>query len=133
MDAQVGKLLDGLEQSGLASKTIVVFLSDHGYQLGEHDLWQKRSLYEWSLRVPLLISVPGNPANGSVAKSSVELVDLHATLAELCGLPAPMTEGHSLAALLRHPEQPSGRPAFSQIARTDVAIPRDRKMHQVTY
>ncbi|MDZ4686984.1 MAG: sulfatase-like hydrolase/transferase [Planctomycetaceae bacterium] len=133
MDAQVGKLLDGLEQSGLASKTIVVFLSDHGYQLGEHDLWQKRSLYEWSLRVPLMISVPGNPANGSVANSPVELVDLHATLAELCGLSAPKTEGHSLAALVRHPEQPSGRAAFSQIARTDVAIPRERKVDQVTY
>jgi len=133
MDAQLGRVLDALDREGLTSKTIVVFISDHGYQLGEHELWQKRSLYEWSLRVPLIVSVPGNAANGSVAKSPVELVDLHATLAELCGLPAPQTEGTSLAKLVRHPEQSLGLPAFSQIARTDNAIPRERKMDQVVY
>jgi iduronate 2-sulfatase len=133
MDAQVGKVLDGLDKLGLTSKTIVVFLSDHGYQLGEHELWQKRSLYEWSLRVPLIVSVPGNPANGQTAKSPVELVDLHATLAELCGLPAPKTDGTSVAAQVRHPDQPTNRPAYSQIARTDNAIPRERKVEQVTY
>jgi iduronate 2-sulfatase len=133
LDAQVGRVLEALDKEGLASKTIVVFTSDHGYQLGEHELWQKRSLYEWSLRVPLIVSVPGNPANGMAAKSPVELVDLHATLAELCGLPAPQTEGTSLASLVRHPDLSLGKPAFSQIARTDNAIPRERKMDQVTY
>ena len=60
VDAQVGKLLDAMEEFGLLENTIVVFWSDHGYHLGDHGQWQKQTLFENSARQPMLISAPGN-------------------------------------------------------------------------
>ena len=74
MDAQVGKVLDALEAANLNDTTIVIFTSDHGYHLGEHDFWAKVSLRDESAAVPLIISVPGKPA--AVCHSLVELLDL---------------------------------------------------------
>jgi iduronate 2-sulfatase len=87
MDAQVGKVLDALEESGQAGNTIVIFTSDHGYHLGEHDFWAKVSLRDESAMVPLLIKVPGS--RPAVCDSLVELIDLYPTLASLCGLEVP--------------------------------------------
>ena len=75
MDAQVGKVLDALEQSGQADNTIVIFTSDHGYHLGEHDFWAKVSLRDESAMVPLIIRVPGKKP--AVCHSLVELLDLY--------------------------------------------------------
>ncbi len=125
MDAQVGQVLDALEKLKLADKTIVVFTSDHGYHLGEHGLWQKMSLFENSARVPLVIYDPRAKGNGRACGRTVELVSLHATLAELAGLPVPdgkdpnvpKLDGVSLKPLLDNPEASWDRPALTQVSR----------------
>ena len=102
MDQQVGRLLDALDRLELREETIVVFLSDHGYNLGEHDCWSKVSLWEGSVRIPLIISHPGSKEKqGSTCASITELIDLYPTLSELCGLQEEqpsILQGISLAA-----------------------------------
>jgi len=131
MDAQVGRVLDALDRSGLADDTIVVFTSDHGYHVGEHGLWQKMSLFEESARVPLLIVAPGTAQPGSVAKAPVSLVDLYPTLAELCKVPAPDNlQGQTLAPMLKDPSATGRGWALTQVSRGGGArratVTRDR-------
>ncbi|MHC4876481.1 MAG: sulfatase [Planctomycetota bacterium] len=103
MDKQVGKVLDALEASGLDDSTIVIFTSDHGYHLGEHDFWAKVSLHEESAKVPLIISVPGK--HPAVCDSFVELLDLYPTISNLCGLDVPnRLQGLDISATLDDPE-----------------------------
>lgn len=105
MDAQVGRVLDALEQLGLADNTIVVFTSDHGYLLGEHDKFQKQHLFEESTRVPFIVRVPWiNKHRGKATKHITELIDLYPTLADLSGLKAPKNlQGTSMVPLLKNP------------------------------
>ena len=102
LDAQVGKVLDALDKSGLRDETIVIFTSDHGFHLGEHDFWAKVSLRDESSQVPLIISVPGKKP--AVCDSFVELLDLYPTLASLCGLEAqPRLQGKDISKMLDDP------------------------------
>ncbi len=87
MDAQVGKVMAALKDAGLEEKTIVIFTSDHGYHLGEHDFWAKVSLRDESAGLPLIISVPGKKP--AVCNSLIELLDLYPTISKLCGLDVP--------------------------------------------
>ena len=102
IDEQLGKVLDALEAQGLADDTVVVFTSDHGYQLGAHGLWQKRDLYENSVRTPLILAAPGRLQAGLKSDLLAEMVDVYPTLVALAGLPAPASplEGRDLRPIL---------------------------------
>ncbi|GAA3575566.1 sulfatase [Snuella lapsa] len=112
MDAQVGKVLKALKDEGLEDNTIVIFTSDHGFHLGEHDFWMKVSLHEESVRVPLIIKVPGKQPQ--VCHSFVELLDLYPTISELAGLKYPKhIQGKSLTKTLDKPQHSVRDMAFS--------------------
>jgi uncharacterized sulfatase len=116
MDAQFGLVLAELKKQGLDQNTLVIFISDHGYNLGEHGLWQKRSLYEDSARVPFIIRDPGNKAVGRSTQRVTELLDLYPTVADLCGLtPDRRIEGRSLRPLLADPQADWPHAAFTQV------------------
>lgn len=115
MDWNVGRVLAELDRLGLRGNTIVVFLADHGYQLGEKGKWSKAgSLFEMGARVPLIISAPGAGGNGQSCARILQSLDLYPTLAELCGLPkSAELEGASFASLLGNPAAAWNKPAFS--------------------
>jgi len=118
MDAQLGKLLDAVDELGLADNTIIVFWSDHGYLLTEHGQWKKQSLFEESARVPLIVAAPGAKGNGKASTRVVELLDLYPTLAGLCGLQTPpWLAGADLTPLLNKPKTNCSRPAYTQVFR----------------
>lgn len=118
VDAQVGRLLDALEEADLMEKTIIVFWSDHGYFLGEKGLWYKNKAFERSARMPMIIAAPGLSKNVATQKP-VELLDLYPTLADLCGLETPGNlQGASLRPLLIDPMDKNWvKPAVTQVWR----------------
>ncbi len=121
VDEQIGRVVNALDELGIADRTIVVLWSDHGWMLGEHGQWEKRVLFEQSVRVPLIIRAPGVAGNGQATGQLAELVDLYPTLAELCGIPGPEDlEGKSLVGLLQDPNADGYDFAFSQVGRRDV-------------
>lgn len=122
MDAQIGKVLKALEDNRLTERTIIVFLSDHGYHLGEHTLWAKTSCFEYDARVPLLISAPAMRTKGKATPALVELVDLFPTLTELAGLKPPKgLEGVSLVPVLNDPADKVKHAAFTEHPRPAYA------------
>ncbi len=116
MDAQAGLVLDALRRRGALEKSVVVFMSDHGYSLGEHGIWGKRLLYDSITRVPLVVAGTGVRHAGTVAHPPVELIDLFPTLTDLCGLPPrPGLDGTSLRPLLEDADTLWNRPARSMV------------------
>lgn len=102
IDEGVGRLLDHLEETGLAEDTIVVYTSDQGFFLGEHGWFDKRLMYEELLRMPLLMRWPNGITADQPFENIVTNVDFAPTLLNLCGLKAPAhMQGRSFAPLLR--------------------------------
>jgi uncharacterized sulfatase len=122
MDANVGRLLDALDRLKLTDNTIVVFMSDHGYNLGEHGQWMKQMLFEESARSPLIVAGPGVRAKAKGSPRTVEYLDLYPTIAELAALTPPREiEGRSLAPLLKDPRAQWNHPALTQVRRGTAA------------
>lgn len=118
VDAQIGKLLNTLEALDLMKNTIIVLWSDHGYHLGEHDLWSKTTNFELDTRVPLIISTPRHKGKPMRTNALVELVDIYPTLTDIAGLPEPEgVEGSSMNPLLTDPELKWKKAVFSQFPR----------------
>lgn len=115
VDWNIGRVLTELDRLGLRDNTVIVFVCDHGYQLGEKGKWSKAgSLFEMGTRVPLMVSVPGSRQNGQSCTRIVESLDIYPTLVELCGLPKQNEiEGTSLTTLLANPSAVWDKPAYS--------------------
>ena len=143
-DAQVGRVIDALEQSAHSNDTIIVLWSDHGWHLGEKSHWRKFALWERSTRVTFLVVVPGVTEPGGRSPRPVNLVDLYPTLVDLAGLPAPSgLDGVSLRPLLSrrrtqggsaHPLPPTGAETTrcEGSAGATSATPTDRKSCTIT-
>lgn len=118
MDAQVGKVLNELDRLQLTENTVVVLLGDHGWHLGEHDLWVKTTNFELDTRAPLIVAGAGVKHRGVKSAGIVESIDVYPTLCELCGFEPPAhLEGLSMKPLLDEPAREWKKAAFSQFPR----------------
>ena len=125
VDTQIGRVLDALENSPYKDNTIVVFLTDHGFHLGEKHHWQKTTLWEEGTHTLLMFRAPGVTKPSGVSERFVSLLDIYPTLAELSGLTPPAyVDGRSLAPLLKDPKAPWESTAITGLCdktKTDMA------------
>ncbi len=130
VDVQIGKILDELSRLGLNENTIVVLWGDHGYHLGEQDLWCKSTNFELDDRIPLIISAPGISKEGVTSEAIVEAIDLYPTIIDLCSIkPAGNLSGKSLTSLLLNPDKKWNRVAYSQFCRPYKALSSKNATH----
>lgn len=115
VDAQIGRVLDSLDQLGLRENTIVILWGDHGWHLGDHGLWAKHTAYERATHSTMIVSAPGMKAVGQKCNALTEFVDIYPSLCELASVPkTPGLEGTSFVPLMNDPQQPWKKAAFSQ-------------------
>ena len=117
VDAQIGKVINALDEAGIKDNTIIVLWGDHGWHLGEMGIWGKATNYEIATRVPMMIYTPDMPVKnrGKKTNALVELVDIYPTLSDLVGLETPKhLEGKSFKPLLKNPEKKWKKAVFSQ-------------------
>lgn len=125
VDAQIGRLLDRLDELKLTDNTIVVLWSDHGWKLGEYNSWCKMTNFEIDARVPLIVRAPGIKP-GQRCDKLVELVDVYPTLCELAGVPRrEELEGTSFAPLLQDPRRAWKPAVFNQFLREGIWVAPD--------
>lgn len=124
IDAQLGRLLESLDKHGLSENTIVVLWGDHGWQLGEHGMWNKHSCFETSMHAPLMVAAPG-VQGGTKTPALIEFIDVYPSLCDLAGINVPKTvQGTSFTSLLKNPTLPGkpiavGRYRLGDTIRTD--------------
>ncbi len=117
MDAQLGRVLDVLDQKKLWDKTIVIFIGDNGYHTGERRWWNKNTLFERACRAPLIIAAPGMKGS-QTTQSLVEFIDLYPTVVDFCGLKSPQElAGKSLRPVLEKPTASIKDSAFTLVTR----------------
>ncbi|MEC9092504.1 MAG: sulfatase [Planctomycetota bacterium] len=132
VDQCVGIIINALKSSPHADNTLIILWSDHGFHLGEKHHWAKRTLWEESTRVPLLVAGPGIQP-GKPCAEPTSLIDIYPTLIEFCKLPKnPRLEGISLAPQLNDPEAPRKQPAITSSYFGNHAI-RSRNWRLITY
>jgi arylsulfatase A-like enzyme len=132
-DAQVGRLMAGLDRSPLARNTIIVLWSDHGWHLGEKLHWRKFSLWEEATRNVFAIAAPGMAGNGRTCPRPVNLLDIYPTLMDLCGLSAKAgLDGVSLRPLLQNPMATWDRPTLTTYLRNNHSV-RDERWRYTRY
>jgi iduronate 2-sulfatase len=118
MDAQLGRVLDAMDEHQLWNKTLVIFVGDHGYHTGERQWWNKNTLFERSCHAPFIVAAPGMQG-GQTSRSLVEFVDLYPTVAEFCGLQMPHTAaGITLRPVLERPDSTIKDAAFTLVSRS---------------
>ncbi|HKK60992.1 MAG TPA: sulfatase-like hydrolase/transferase, partial [Bacteroidales bacterium] len=107
MDAQLGKVMKALEESGALENTLVVFFGDHGYHLGEHDWWNKVTVYEKGTKAPFIVAGSGVNKKGVESDAMFEFIDIYPTLADMANLEAPEhLEGKSFKSVIENPSEP---------------------------
>lgn len=118
MDAQVGRIMDAMDRLNLWENTVVVFLGDHGWHLGEHGgYWAKMSLMRESALAPLIIVAPGKSTRAATS-AVVQFIDIYPTVTELCRVKTPDgLEGHSLVPLIDDPQAKWSHPAYGVVSR----------------
>ncbi len=127
-DAMVGRILDELDRLEMRDETIVILWGDHGWQLGEHDMWVKHCVYNTSLNAPLIISAPGMQQD-KIANGLVEFVDIYPTLCDLAGIGLPdHLQGASVKPMLEDASHPGKRAVFSRFRLGDT-VRTDRYMY----
>ena len=118
IDALVGRILDQLDVLNLTENTVILFWGDHGFHLGEHGLWRKNTLFEDSVRSPLIVSMPKQIHTNTTTDALVELVDIYPTLCDACQLPIPTEiEGISMVPVMEEPARQWKAATFSQLVR----------------
>jgi len=125
-DKNMGIVLDALTRSGQAENTIVVYLGDHGYMLGQHGRFEKHCSYEPAVRSPLLIRYPKRFAGGRSTSAMVEFIDVMPTILEVCDVAVPKrVQGRSLVPLLAGETDVHRRQVFVEYAWADEVMVRD--------
>ncbi len=133
LDKQIGDLLNSLETSAYAKNTIIVFIGDHGFHMGEKDIWQKNTLWERSTHVPMLIYIPEQKEQERIYNNTVSLIDIYPTLIELCHLAAqPNLDGLSLVKLIQNPSIPWNHAAVTMTWSNNYSV-QTQDWHYIQY
>lgn len=132
-DAQVGRLIDGLQRSAYRDNTIICFWSDHGWHLGEKSHWRKFALWEEAARTVFIWSVPGLTKPGGICGRPVDFMSIYPTLCDLAGVPKPAhVEGHNIRPLLADPQAPWDHAAVTTFHKDNHSI-RDETWRYIRY